>query len=65
MKTLLILLAICLVSIGAQTPPPKYEYKVVHKLRDGDLEKFGAEGWQLVAASEDDGFADYFFMRQK
>ena len=65
MRTLIAIIVLSVWAVGAQTPHPRYEYKVVHKLKGDDLAKFGDEGWQLVAATEDDGFADYFFAREK
>ena len=66
MKPLLLVLALGVLTIGAQTPHPRYEYKIVHRLSDSDLEKLGDEGWQLAAATTIDGkFSYYYLMREK
>lgn len=59
MKLLLIaVLALAVLSIGAQPTRTQWEYKTHERCYDdGSINKLGAEGWELAGFSETDGGA--------
>jgi hypothetical protein len=51
MKTLILILAICMVSIGAtvQTQQKTWEYKFLYECNEKKANSLGQEGWELTA----------------
>lgn len=68
MKRMLIVFALVTVSgvAMAHTQPqrPTWEYKVENGVSEGKMNSLGAEGWEVVAASNYNGGMPYVILRR-
>lgn len=66
MKTLLVMLmlAVCLLSVSATSQRPEYEYKVENGVSEGKINSLASQGWEVVTASNYNGGMPYVILRR-
>lgn len=66
MKTLLVMLvlAICLLSLSASSQKPGYEYKVENGISEGKINSLASQGWEVVTAGNYNGGMPYVILRR-
>lgn len=66
MKTLLVMLvlAICLLTVSATNQKPSFEYKVESSVSEGKINSLSAQGWEVVTAGNYNGGMPYVILRR-